>query len=80
MSMSQAVTTVWGDGALASSSAPSCLSAIVAAMTHGEDFVGNVLLETDATRGRPGIMGGLVLAHTNLFSEHEPFCLKTQQL
>ena len=31
----------------------------MAGMTHGKDFMGDVLLETDAARGRPGTKSGL---------------------
>lgn len=59
MGVSQAVTAVCGNGAMASSSALSCPPATMAGMTHGKDFVGDVLLETDAARGRHGTMVGL---------------------
>lgn len=59
MSMSQAATAVHGDCAVASSLAPWCHPATVAGMTHGEDFVGDVLLSTDVAAGRCGTMNGL---------------------
>lgn len=126
--MFEAATAVWGDRAMASTSALSCPPPTMAGMAHGEDLMGGMLLDTDAARGRPGTMSGLfesmlgplkpeekrcnffrgshwsaVLpfghlsrmeanpghaartwscsqAHTNLFSQHEPFSLKTQHL
>lgn len=49
--MSLAAAAVWVDGAVASLSAPLCPPATMAGMAHGEDFMDDVLLETDAGRG-----------------------------
>lgn len=59
LSMSQAATAVCGDDAVATLSALSCPLASMAGVTHGKNFVGDVLLETDVVRGRPGTMSGL---------------------
>jgi len=50
---------VLGDDAVASPSAPSCPCTTIAGMTPGKGFVGGVLLETDAARGRPDTTSGL---------------------
>lgn len=57
--MSQAATAVCGHGAVASLSALPCPLASMAAMTHGKNFVGDVLLETGVVRGRPVTMTGV---------------------
>lgn len=59
MSTSQAATAVYGDCAMASSSAPSCPPATMAGMAHTKDFTSDVLLETGAARGKPDTISRL---------------------
>lgn len=71
LSMSQAATAVCGDDAVATLSALSRPLASMAGVTHGKNFVGDVLLEIDVVRERPGTMSGLLSQYWDVLNLKE---------